>query len=99
MNSTHIPSPCCTSKLILRPPTSSAPEAASAETPAPARYNPLSFQTERQNGKRTSLREALSLSQQEADAWERAAKPGALTQIWKQGRAAALVAVVILAVR
>jgi hypothetical protein len=29
---------------------------------------------------------ALSLAMEEADFWERAAKPGMLTQVWKQGR-------------
>jgi hypothetical protein len=29
---------------------------------------------------------ALSLAMEESDAWERAAKPGMLTQVWKQGR-------------
>ena len=45
------------------------------------------------------LRESLSLSMQESDAWERAAKPGALTQIWRQGRAALVAVAVVLAVR
>jgi hypothetical protein len=29
---------------------------------------------------------AISLAMEEADFWERAAKPGMLTQVWKQGR-------------
>lgn len=45
------------------------------------------------------LRESLSLSMQESDAWERAAKPGALTQIWQQGRAALVAVAIVLAVR
>lgn len=32
------------------------------------------------------LRASLSISMQESDAWERAATPGALRQIWQQGR-------------
>lgn len=43
------------------------------------------------------LRESLSLSMQESDAWERAAKPGALTQIWQQGRAAVVAVALVLA--
>ena len=42
---------------------------------------------------------ALSISMQESEAWERAAKPGALTQIWKQGRWAALAVVAFVATR
>ncbi len=45
------------------------------------------------------LRESLSLSMQESDAWERAAKPGALTQIWQQGRAALVAVAIVLAVK
>lgn len=45
------------------------------------------------------LREALGLSEQESAAWERAAKPGLLRQVWQQGRVAVAVASVILAVR
>lgn len=44
------------------------------------------------------LNAALALSIQESDAWERAASPGALTQIWRQGRAAAVAVVIMLAV-
>ncbi len=40
---------------------------------------------------------ALALAMEESDAWERAAKPGMLTQIWKQGRWIGL-AVVVFAV-
>jgi hypothetical protein len=40
---------------------------------------------------------ALGLAMEESDAWERAAKPGMLTQIWKQGRWIGL-AVVVFAV-
>ncbi len=43
------------------------------------------------------LRESLSISMQESDAWERAAKPGALTQIWRQGRAALVAVAIVLA--
>ena len=43
------------------------------------------------------LRESLSISMQESDAWERAAKPGALTQIWQQGRAAVVAVALVLA--
>jgi hypothetical protein len=43
------------------------------------------------------LRGSLSISMDESDAWERAAKPGALTQIWRQGRAA-IVAVILVTV-
>ncbi len=46
----------------------------------------------------TSLNAALTLSMQESNAWERAAKPGALTQIWRQGRAAVVAVVVVLVV-
>jgi|TARA_Y100000310_G_scaffold185805_1_gene185871 hypothetical protein len=42
------------------------------------------------------LREALSLSQQESAAWQRAASPGALKQIWQQGRAAVVVGTLVL---
>lgn len=42
---------------------------------------------------------ALSISMQESAAWERAAKPGMLTQIWKQGRWVALLAAVVVATR
>ncbi len=45
------------------------------------------------------LRESLSISMQESDAWERAAKPGALTQIWRQGRAALVAVAIVLAVQ
>ncbi len=45
------------------------------------------------------LRDALSLAQQESDAWQRAAAPGALTQVWRQGRFAALAVVVVLALK
>lgn len=43
------------------------------------------------------LRASLSISMQESDAWERAAKPGALTQIWRQGRAAVVAVVLVTA--
>lgn len=43
------------------------------------------------------LRMDLSLSMQESDAWERAAKPGALTQIWRQGRAAVVAVILVTA--
>jgi hypothetical protein len=43
----------------------------------------------------SGLRGSLSISMDESDAWERAAKPGALTQIWRQGRAA-IVAVILV---
>jgi hypothetical protein len=43
------------------------------------------------------LRGDLSISMDESDAWERASKPGALTQIWRQGRAA-IVAVILVTV-
>ncbi len=45
------------------------------------------------------LRTSLSISMQESDAWERAAKPGALTQIWRQGRAALVAVAIVLAVQ
>ena len=45
------------------------------------------------------LNEALSLSIQESDAWERAAKPGTLRRVWQQGRIAVVVAAVVWAVR
>ena len=45
------------------------------------------------------LRESLSISMQESDAWERAAKPGALTQIWRQGRSALVAVAIVLAVQ
>jgi hypothetical protein len=45
------------------------------------------------------LRESLSISMNESDAWERAAKPGALTQIWRQGRAALVAVAIVLAVQ
>lgn len=45
------------------------------------------------------LRESLRISMQESDAWERAAKPGALTQIWRQGRAALVAVAIVLAVQ
>ena len=45
------------------------------------------------------LRASLSISMQESDAWERAAKPGALTQIWKQGRWAALAVVAVVTLK
>ena len=45
------------------------------------------------------LRVSLSISMDESDAWERAAKPGALKQLWQQGRAALLAVAVVLAVR
>ncbi len=44
------------------------------------------------------LRESLRISMQESDAWERAATPGALTQIWQQGRAALVAVAIVLAV-
>ncbi len=46
----------------------------------------------------SGLRGSLSISMQESDAWERAAKPGALTQIWRQGRAALVAVAIVLAV-
>ena len=46
-----------------------------------------------------SLRASLSISMRESDAWERAAKPGVLRQVWQQGRIAVVVAAVIFAVR
>ncbi len=45
----------------------------------------------------TRLNTALTLSMAESSAWERAASPGALTQIWRQGRAA-VVAVILVTV-
>lgn len=45
------------------------------------------------------LNTALSLSIQESDAWERAAKPGMVKQLWQQGRAAVVVAALVMAVR
>lgn len=47
----------------------------------------------------TRFETALSLSMEEAAAWERAAKPGTLSQIWKQGRAAAVAVALVLALR
>lgn len=44
------------------------------------------------------LRMDLSISMQESDAWERAASPGALTQIWRQGRAAVVVGILVFAI-
>ncbi len=44
------------------------------------------------------LRESLRISMDESDAWERAASPGALTQIWRQGRAALVAVAIVLAV-
>lgn len=46
----------------------------------------------------SGLRESLRISMQESDAWERAATPGALTQIWQQGRAALVAVAIVLAV-
>ena len=46
----------------------------------------------------TRLNTALTISMQESDAWQRAASPGALTQIWKQGRAALVAVAIVLAV-
>jgi len=46
----------------------------------------------------TRLNTALSLSMQESSAWERAASPGALTQLWRQGRAAIVAVVIVIAV-
>jgi hypothetical protein len=42
------------------------------------------------------LRNSLSISMDESDAWERASKPGALTQIWRQGRAAIIAVGLVL---
>ncbi len=42
---------------------------------------------------------ALSLSMQESDAWERAAKPGLVTQVWRQGRVALVVLALAVAIR
>ena len=47
----------------------------------------------------SGLRASLVISMDESDAWERAASPGALKQIWQQGRAALLAVAVFLAVR
>jgi hypothetical protein len=47
----------------------------------------------------SGLRASLAISMQESDAWERAAKPGALTQIWKQGRAAAVAVALVLVLK
>ena len=47
----------------------------------------------------SGLRASLVISMDESDAWERAASPGALKQIWQQGRAALLAVAVVLAVR
>ena len=44
------------------------------------------------------LRASLSISMDESDAWERAASPGALKQIWQQGRAALVAVAIVLAV-
>ncbi len=46
----------------------------------------------------TTLNTALTLSMAESAAWQRAASPGALTQIWKQGRAALVAVAIVLAV-
>ena len=46
----------------------------------------------------TRLNTALTLSMQESAAWERAASRGALTQIWRQGRAAVVAVVIVLVV-
>ncbi len=46
----------------------------------------------------TRLNTALTLSMQESSAWERAASPGALTQLWRQGRAAIVAVVIVIAV-
>jgi len=46
----------------------------------------------------TRLNTALTLSMAESSAWERAASPGALTQIWRQGRAAVVAIIVVVAV-
>jgi len=46
----------------------------------------------------SGLRESLRISMDESDAWERAATPGALTQIWRQGRAALVAVAIVLAV-
>ena len=46
----------------------------------------------------TRLNTALTISMQESDAWQRAASPGALTQLWKQGRAAVVAVVIVIAV-
>jgi len=46
----------------------------------------------------TRLNVALELAIAEGDAWERAANPGALTQIWQQGRAALVAVAIVLAV-
>jgi hypothetical protein len=42
---------------------------------------------------------ALSLAMEESDFWEKAAKPGMLTQVWKQGRWVAALAVVVVVTR
>ena len=47
----------------------------------------------------TGLRASLSISMQESDAWQRAAAPGALTQVWRQGRAVLVVAALVLAIK
>ena len=47
----------------------------------------------------SGLRGSLSISMQESDAWERAATPGALTQIWRQGRAALVAVAIVLAIQ
>jgi len=46
----------------------------------------------------TRLNTALTLSMQESSAWQRAASPGALTQIWRQGRAAVVAVIIVVAV-
>ncbi len=46
----------------------------------------------------SGLRESLRISMDESDAWERAASPGALKQIWQQGRAALVAVAIVLAV-
>ena len=46
----------------------------------------------------TRLNTALTLSMAESSAWERAASPGALTQIWRQGRAAVVAVIIVVAV-
>jgi hypothetical protein len=46
----------------------------------------------------TRLNTALTLSMQESAAWERAASPGALTQVWRQGRAAVVVGVLVFVI-
>ena len=45
------------------------------------------------------LRGSLSISMQESDAWQRAATPGALRQIWQQGRWVVLAVGAVLIIR